>query len=55
MVRIVAGFVLSHLNDWSAIAELKRQLAARRNNDINVLWALETALKSPGVDPETAS
>jgi len=54
MVRRAAGFALSRLKDSSAIPELKRQFAARRNDDINVVWALQTALESLGVDTESA-
>lgn len=54
MVRRAAGFALSWLEDPSAIAELKRQFAARQNDDINVVWALETALKSLGVRIDNA-
>jgi HEAT repeat protein len=49
MVRRAAGFALSQLKDSSAIPELKRQLAARRNDDTNVVWALQTALETLGV------
>ncbi len=50
MVRRAAGFALSRLKDASAIPELKRQFAARQNDDTNVVWALRTALESLGVN-----
>ena len=54
MVRRAAGFALSCLKDSSAIPELKRQFVARQNDDINVVWALRTALEFLGVDTENA-
>lgn len=52
MVRRAAGFALAHLKDLTAVPGLKRQYAARRDDDINVVWALQTALQSLGVDTE---
>ena len=48
-VRRAAGFALFQLKDASAIPELKRQFAARRNDDTNVVWALQTAMQALGV------
>lgn len=49
MVRREAGFALAFLQDTNAIPELKRQYKKRQNDDINVRFALETALRSLGV------
>lgn len=54
MVRRAAGFALSRLKDPSAIPELTRQFAARRNDDTNVVWALRTALETLGVSTDNA-
>lgn len=49
MVRRAAGFALAALKDAAAIPELTRQLAARRNDDCNVVAAIEIALRELGV------
>lgn len=54
MVRRAAGLALSRLKDSSAIPELKRQFAARRNDDTNVVWALRIALETLGVSTDNA-
>ena len=54
MVRRAAGFALSCIKDQSALPTLRRQFYARRNDDINVVWALEAALKSLGEEPKLA-
>ncbi len=53
MVRRAAGFALAHLKDPSAIPELKRQFSRRRNDDVNVVWALRSALHALGVETDT--
>jgi hypothetical protein len=50
MVRRAAGFALAFLKDPSAIPELRRQRAARRNDDVNVVWGLECALQALGIE-----
>jgi HEAT repeat protein len=54
MVRRAAGLALSRLKDSSAIPELKRQFAARRNDDTSVVWALRRALETLGVSTDDA-
>ena len=44
MVHRQAAFAVAQLADRSAITELRRQLAARRNDDINVVMAIECAI-----------
>lgn len=52
MVRRAAGFALAQLRDASALPELTRQYELRRNDDVNVRWALQTALEALGVTPD---
>ena len=51
MVRRAAGFALAFLGDPSALETLRRQFDARQNDDVNVRWALETAIQK--LDPDT--
>ncbi len=44
MIRADAVAALHKLGDPSAIPELERQLAKRRDDDINVVWRLDGAL-----------
>jgi len=46
MVRRAAGFALGELEDSSARPELERQLTVHENDDPNVLFALQSALRS---------
>ena len=49
-VRHAAGHALAALADPASITELGRQLVAHQNDDINVVMALQTALRALGVD-----
>ena len=48
MVRRAAGFGLAFLKDPQSVAELKRQYARHRDDDINVIMALQCAIQSLG-------
>jgi HEAT repeat protein len=54
-LRRQAAFALAFLEDPAAIPELKRQYVRRQNDDINVKFGLETALKSLGVEYDNLS
>ncbi len=49
-VRRAAGCALAQIKDPAATAELRRQLYAHRDDDANVVRALQWALESLGVD-----
>jgi HEAT repeat protein len=48
MVRRAAGFGLAFMKDPSSLAELKKQYERHRNDDSNVVMALQCALQSLG-------
>ncbi|MEZ6032340.1 MAG: HEAT repeat domain-containing protein [Planctomycetaceae bacterium] len=48
MVRRAAGFALAYLNDRSALPYLKSLYERHRNDDSNVVMALQCALKTLG-------
>jgi HEAT repeat protein len=50
LVRRAAAFALASLKDPASVPELKRVYAMRRDDDINVIFALETALSELGVE-----
>jgi HEAT repeats len=52
MVRRAAGFALAELKDPSSIPELLRQFAAHRDDDSNVILALQCALQVLDVSPK---
>lgn len=54
MVRRAAGFGLASLGDPIALKTLRRELHARQNDDVNVRWAIETAIQKLDPDAETA-
>ena len=54
MVRRAAGFGLASLGDPSALETLRHQLGARQNDDVNVRWAIETAIQKLDPDAEIA-
>ena len=53
MVRRAAGFGLASLKDQSSLEQLRNQYERHKGDDINVLWALECALRSLGVHQAT--
>lgn len=53
MVRRAAGFAIGRIGDQNAIPELTR-IYTTRSHETNVRWAIETALRSLGVDPARA-
>lgn len=53
MVRRAAGFAIGRIGDPNSIPELTR-ICRTRSHETNVRWAIETALRSLGVDPAQA-
>lgn len=52
MVRRAAGFGLASLKDQSSIDEVRAQYDRHKEDDINVVWAIQCALKSLGDDAD---
>jgi HEAT repeat protein len=55
MVRRAAGFGLASLRDPSAREQILKQYERHKQDNINVVWALESALRSLGVDPNAGT
>jgi HEAT repeat protein len=51
VVRRAAGFGLAFLNDPSSLTELKKKYECHRDDDSNVVMALQCALQTLGVEP----
>lgn len=51
MVRQAAGFGLASLKDQSSLEDVRSRLERHKADDINVVWAIQCALKSLGDNP----